>query len=128
MVRLPDGDTPLFDITTRLLQGSLYLEIHFNHLYSLYVSIIYLLNKIIRQYTVYSYNSNLGFILSKRKSKRYPAVHITDIDYADDIAVITNSMIDENTLLHLGASERYFVWGGLFIYILYYISYYVLLI
>ena len=27
-------------------------------------------------------------------------VHFTDIDYADDIAVITDSLIDENTLLH----------------------------
>ena len=30
--------------------------------------------------------------------------------------------------IYIGASERYFVWGGLFIYILYSISYYVLLI
>ena len=33
-----------------------------------------------------------------------------------------------NVYIQLGASERYFVWGGLFIYILYSISYYVLLI
>ena len=29
----------------------------------------------------------------KRKINRYPDVHITDIDYADDIAVIMNSLI-----------------------------------
>ena len=45
-------------------------------------------------------NSYLGFTLIKRKSKRYPAVHITDIYFTDDIAVITNSLIDANTLLH----------------------------
>ena len=44
-------------------------------------------------------NSHLGFTLTKRKSMIYPAVNITDIDYADDIAVITDSLID-NTLLH----------------------------
>ena len=31
---------------------------------------------------------------------RYPAVHITDIDYSHDVAVITNSLKDANTLLH----------------------------
>ena len=45
-------------------------------------------------------NSNLGFTLVKRKSMIYSAEHITDIGYAEDIAVITNSMIDANTLLH----------------------------
>ena len=27
-------------------------------------------------------------------------IHITDIDYADDIAVITNYLVDYNILLH----------------------------
>ena len=35
-----------------------------------------------------------------KKKKQYPDVHITDIDYADDIAVISNSLIDANKLLN----------------------------
>ena len=46
------------------------------------------------------YKSTSRFHSYKRKSIRYPDVHITDIDYADDIAVIINSLIDENKLLH----------------------------
>ena len=36
----------------------------------------------------------------KRKSNRYPDLHFTDIDYADDKAVIRNSLIDANKLLN----------------------------
>ena len=55
-----------------------------------------------RLYIEKSFNSNshLGVTLTKRKRKIYPAVHITYIDYADDIAVITDSLIDANIRLH----------------------------
>ena len=45
-------------------------------------------------------NLHPNFTLLKEKNNRYPDVHITDIDYADDIAVIINSLIDENKLLN----------------------------
>ena len=32
----------------------------------------------------------LGFMLTKRISRRHPAVTITDVSYADDIAILTN--------------------------------------
>ena len=32
-----------------------------------------------------------GFLLQKRRSSRHPAIHITDLDYADDIAVLDSS-------------------------------------
>ena len=41
----------------------------------------------------------LGFTLTERKSRRYPAEQITDTDYADDIVVTSNTLKDANTLL-----------------------------
>ena len=41
----------------------------------------------------------LGFILTERRIRRYPAEQITDKDYADDIAVTNNTLQDANTLL-----------------------------
>ena len=44
--------------------------------------------------------AELGFTLTERRSRRYPATHITDIDYSDDIAITKNNMKSANTLLH----------------------------
>ena len=41
----------------------------------------------------------LRFTLTERRSRRYPAEQLTDIDYADDIAVTSNTLKDANTLL-----------------------------
>ena len=41
-----------------------------------------------------------GFRLAKEKSRRYPANRITDADYADDIALLTNTSAQAETLLH----------------------------
>ena len=41
-----------------------------------------------------------GFKLAKERSKRYPAQTITDADYADDIALLTNTSAKVETLLH----------------------------
>ena len=45
-------------------------------------------------------NAELDFTLTERRSRRYPAIHITGIDYADDIAITTNYMKSSNTLLY----------------------------
>ena len=81
MVRSPDGDTILFDIINGLLQVDTRAP------FLCIICLDYILKKSLDS------NSNLGFTLTKRKSKRYLSVHITDIDYADDIAVITDSLI-----------------------------------
>ena len=45
-------------------------------------------------------NRELGFPLTERKSRRYPAEQITDTDYADDIAVTSNPTLKyTNTLI-----------------------------
>ena len=41
-----------------------------------------------------------GFKLTKERSKRYPAQTITDADYTDDIALLTNTPAQAKTLLH----------------------------
>ena len=41
-----------------------------------------------------------GFVLTKKRSRRYPAKTITDADYADDIAILANTPNQAKTLLH----------------------------
>ena len=45
-------------------------------------------------------NNNQGFQLHPRKSSRNPAVYLTDADFADDIALISDSIINTQTLLN----------------------------
>ncbi|XP_047494979.1 uncharacterized protein LOC125043070 [Penaeus chinensis] len=45
-------------------------------------------------------NTQLGFTLHQRKSRRQPAVKITDMDFADDIALLSDASDDAATLLH----------------------------
>ena len=45
-------------------------------------------------------NKNLGFILSEARSRRYPANTITDIDYADDLTLTSNTLKEASDLLH----------------------------
>ena len=86
MVRSPDGDTPFFEITTGVLQCDTLAPFLF----------IICLDYILKN-SLYC-NKELGFTISKRKSSRYPAVSITDADYADDIALTTNDLSEANTL------------------------------
>ena len=41
-----------------------------------------------------------GFKLAKERSRKYPAQTITDADYADDIALLANTPVQAETLLH----------------------------
>ena len=41
-----------------------------------------------------------GFKLAKERSRRYHAQAITDADYADDIALLSNTPAQSQTLLH----------------------------
>ena len=45
-------------------------------------------------------NLKLGFTLTQRRSRRHPAKKITDADYADDIAVLSDYLDDATKLLH----------------------------
>ena len=41
-----------------------------------------------------------GFMLAKARSRRYPAQTIMNTDYADDIALLTNTPATAQSLLH----------------------------
>ena len=86
MILSPDGDIPFFKITTGVLQGDTLAPFFF-------ICLNYILK------TSLDNNPELGFILTERKSRRYPNEQITDKDYTDIITVKRNTQKDTNTLL-----------------------------
>ena len=87
-VRSPDGDTEYFDIVAGVLQADTLAP---------YVFIICL------DYVLRSSIDNIrenGFVLTKKRSRGYPAKTITDADYADGIALLANTPNKAETLLH----------------------------
>ena len=41
-----------------------------------------------------------GFKMAEERSRRYPTLIITDVDYADDIALLANKPSQAETVLH----------------------------
>ena len=87
-VRSPDGDTEYFDIVAVVLQGDTLAPYLF----------IICLDYVLRT-SIDKIREN-GFELTKKRSRRRPAKTITDADYADDIAILTNTPNQAETLLH----------------------------
>ena len=87
-VRSPDGDTDYFDIVAGVLQGDRLSP----HLF------IICLDYVLRT-SIDNIREN-GFMLTKKRSRMYPATTITDADYADDIALLANTPNQTVTLLH----------------------------
>ena len=87
-VRSPDGDTEYFDIVAGVLQGDTLAPYLF----------IICLDYVLRT-SIDNIREN-GFVLTKKRSRRYPAKTITDADYADDIALLANTPNQAETLLH----------------------------
>ena len=78
-VRSPNGDTEYFNIVAGVLQGDTLAP---------YLFIICL------DYVLRTSIDNImenGFMLTKKRSRRYPAKTITNTDYADDIALLANT-------------------------------------
>ena len=88
MVRSPDGDTDFFDIIAGELQGDTLAP------YLFIICLDYVLRKALDE------NPELGFTLKPQRSRRHKSVNITDVDYADDLAVLTNNIQDAMKLLH----------------------------
>ena len=84
-VRSPDGDTDFFDILAGVLQGDTLAPFLF----------VVCLDYVLR--TSVDKISNFGLTLTKARGCRYPATTITDADYADDLALIS----DTKALLHI---------------------------
>ena len=87
-VRSPGGDTEYFDIVAGVPQGDRLAP------YLFIICLDYVLRTSIDKIT------ENGFELTKKRSRRYPAKTITDADYADDIAILTNTSNQAETLLH----------------------------
>ena len=87
-VRHPDGDTDYFDIVAGVLQEDTLAP------YLFIICLDYVLRTFIDKM------KDNGFQLTKERSRRYPAHTITDADYADDIALLSNTPAQTETLLH----------------------------
>ena len=87
-VRSPDGDTDFFDIIAGVLQGDTLAPFLF----------IICLDYVLR--TSVDKINELGFTLTKATSPRYPATTITDADYADDLALFSDTIAEATILLH----------------------------
>ena len=84
-VHSPDGDTDYFDIVTGVLQGDTL---------TLYLFIIYVLR------TSINLMKKNSFKLAKERSRSYPVQTITKMNYANDIALLTNTPTQPKSLLH----------------------------
>ena len=97
----PDRDTDYFYIVAGVIQGDTFAP---------YLFIIWLDNVLRTSMDLMKENC---FNLAKERSSRYPAQTITDVDYADDIALLANTLAQAETLLHI--LER--AVGGISLYV-----------
>ena len=77
----PDGETNLFDITTGVLQGDTLAP------YLFIIALDFALREALS-----GREEELGFHLKKRRSRRVGPICITDLDFADDIALISEQI------------------------------------
>ena len=78
-VRSPDGDIEYCDIVAGVLQGDTLAPYRF----------IICLDYVLRT-SIDNIREN-GYVLTKKRNRRYPAKTITDADYVDDIALLANT-------------------------------------
>ena len=88
----PDGDTDFFQILAGVLQGDTLAP------YLFIIALDYATRMATRD------ESSVGFTLREDRSKRHPAVTISDTDFADDIALISNTL--EQAQLFETAAEQ----------------------
>lgn len=88
MFRSPDGDTSFFDINAGVLQGETLAPFLF------VISLDFVLR------TLLDKHHHLGFTLSLRLSSWYPPEKLTDVDYADDLAITADTITNATVLLH----------------------------
>ena len=87
-MRSPDGYTDYFNIVAWVLQKDTLAP------YLFIICLDYVLRTSIDKI------KENGFELTKKRSKRYPAITITNADYADDIVFLVNAPTQAETLLH----------------------------
>ena len=85
----PDGETELFDITAGVLQGDTLAPFLF----------IIVLDYALRRAMGDGKEEDLGFTLSPRKSRRHPKEVMADLDFADDISLLSDAIEEAQELL-----------------------------
>ena len=83
----PDGETEFFEITASILQGDTLAPFIFI---------------IVLDYALGLSLDNLndrGLQIQPRRSQKHPAQHLTELDFADDLALITELVEDAEALL-----------------------------
>ena len=87
-VLTPDGETEQFDITTGVMQGDTLAPFLF----------IVVLNYALRG-ALNGYEEHLGFTISPRRLQRQSAVTLTDLDFANDIALLSDKIQQAQSIL-----------------------------
>ena len=82
----PDGETEYFDILAGILQGDTLAPFLF------IIVIVYIMHV-----SVDTMKEN-GLLYQPKRSSRYPALHITDADFADDIALLSDNLANAQAL------------------------------
>ena len=84
-----DGETKLFEILAGVLQGDTLAS---------YLFIIITLDYLLRK-AVCGGEEELGFTIRSRQTSRIAPKMVTDLDFADDIGLISNTREQAHTLL-----------------------------
>ena len=84
----PDGETDFFDIEAGVLQGDTLAPFLF----------IIVLDYVLRL-SLDTINDK-GLQIHPRRSRRQPATHITDLDFADEIALVSDLVTNAEAFLH----------------------------
>ena len=88
-VLTPDGETSFFDIVSGIFQGDTLAPFLF----------IVVLDYALKHAFQMS-NSDNGIVIEPRRSRRHPEIRISDLSYADDIALLNSSLELAEKLLH----------------------------
>ena len=88
-VLTPDGETSFFDILSGIFQGDTLAPFLF----------IIVLDYALKEAFKIS-NSDCGIVIEPRRSRRHPEIRISDLAYADDIALLNTSLQLAENLLH----------------------------
>ena len=84
----PDGETDMFEITAGVLQGDTLAPFLF----------IIVLDYALRK-AVTGKEEELGFTIAPRRSRRHPKQVLTDLDFADDISLLSDEIEQAQELL-----------------------------